>query len=277
MNWKPKVILIFGMLSLIGIISLFELGYICILEEKPSYDLKYNFNKGDYFIYEILYSTEIPKNTIRAPIHIETVVSDISEDNISMNVMSTNTADSPHKKKSYNMTLTTHGKTVKSNFNGQIIPEIQLEFPNMLFYPEKGIQKDESWSASFAKEENFTSEGMPGRYEVSGTKNCTCIGSKTVSVKAGKFDCVGIKCDANFTLNETIETANGTVYTTTTGETSGENWVDLRGGFLVKSTYDVNKIIKMDLSEAYKKTGFGVFYRETPINYQTACELLERR
>ena len=277
MNWKTKVILIFGILSLIGIISLFELGYICILEEKQTnYDLKYNFNKGDYFIYEILYSTEIPKNTIRAPIHIETVVSEISEDNISMNVTSTSTVDG-NKKKSYNMTLTTHGKTVKSDFGGQIIPGIQLELPNMLFYPENGVQKDESWSASFDKEENFTSEGMPGRYEVSGTKKCTCIGSKTVSVKAGKFDCVGIKCDANFTLNETIETANGTVYTTTTGETSGENWGDLRGGFLVKSTYDVNEIIKMDLSEVYKKTGFGVFYRETPINYQTVSELLERR
>ena len=276
MNWKIKVILIFGMLSLIGIISLFELGYICILEEKPSYDLKYNFNKGDYFIYEILYSTEIPKNTIRAPIHIETVVSDVSEDNISMNVTSTSKVDE-NKMKSYNITITTHGKTVKSDFNGQIIPEIQLELPNMLFYPENEFQKDESWSASFDKKENFTSEGMPGRYEVSGTKKCTCIGSKTVSVKAGNFYCVGIKCDANFTLNEAIETANGTVYTTTTGETSGENWVDLRGGFLVKSTYDVNEIIKMDLSEVYKKTGFGVFYRETPINYQTVSELLERK
>jgi len=141
MNRKTKVILISGILSLIGIISLFELGYMCILEEKPTnYDLKYNFNKGDYFIYEILYSTEIPKNTIRAPIHIETVVSDISEDNISMNVILTSTADG-NKKKSYNMTLTTHGKIIKSDFNGQIIPEIQLELPNMLFYPENGIQK----------------------------------------------------------------------------------------------------------------------------------------
>lgn len=277
MNWKTKVILIFGILSLIGIISLFELGYICILEEKPTnYDLKYNFNKGNHFIYEILYSTEIPKNTIRAPIHIETVVSDISEDNISMNVMSTNTADG-NKTKSFNMTITTHGKIIKSDFNGQIIPEIQLELPNMLFYPENGIQKDESWSASFSKEGNFTSEGMQGRYELSCTKRCTCIGSKTVLVKAGNFDCVGIKCDANFTLNVAIETANGTVYTTTTGETSGENWVDLRGGFLVKSTYDVNKIIKIDFSEVYKKMGFGVFYRETPIDYQTVSELLERR
>ncbi len=170
MNWKTKVILIFGILSLIGIISLFGLGCICILEEKPTnYDLKYNFNKGDYFIYEILYSTELPKNTIRAPIHIETVVSDISEDNISMNVTSTSTVDG-NKKKSYNMTLTTQGKTVKSDFGGQIIPGIQLEFPNTLFYPENGIQKDESWSASFDKEENFTSEGIPGRYEVSCTK-----------------------------------------------------------------------------------------------------------
>lgn len=147
----------------------------------------------------------------------------------------------------------------------------------MLFYPENGIQKDESWSVSFSKEGNFTSEGMPVRYNISGTKRYTCLCSKIVSVKAGNFDCVDIKCDANFTLNEAIETANGTVYTTATGETSGENWVDLRGGFLVKSTYDVNKIIKIDFSETYKKTGFGVFYRDTPIDYQTVSELLERR
>jgi len=274
MNWKTKV-MILGILSLIGII-LFELDYICILEEKPTnYDLKYDFNKGDRFIYEILYSTETPKKTIRAPIHIEIVVSDVSEDNISMNV--TLTTMDENKKKSYNVILTTHGKIIKSDFNGQIIPEIQLELPNMLFYPENGVQKDESWSVSFSKEGNFTSEGMLVRYNISGTKRYTCMGSKKVSVKAGNFDCVGIKCDANFTLNEAIETANGTVFTTTTGEISGENWIDLRSGFLVKSTYDINKILKIDLSEVYKKTGFGVFYRETPMHYQTVCELLEKR
>ena len=76
----------------------------------------------------------------------------------------------------------------------------------------------------------------------------------TVSVKAGNFDCVDIKCDANFTLNEAIRTANGTVFTTMAGEISDENKIDLRSGFLVKLTYDINKN--------------GVFYRETPMQHQ---------
>lgn len=50
----------------------------------------------------------------------------------------------------------------------------------------------------------------------------------TVSVKAGNFDCVDIKCDANFTLNEAIGTANGTVFTTMAGEISGENGIFYR-------------------------------------------------
>jgi len=38
------------------------------------------------------------------------------------------------------------------------------------------------------------------------------------------------------------------------GEISDENKIDLRSGFLVKLTYDINKN--------------GVFYRETPMQHQ---------
>ena len=58
----------------------------------------------------------------------------------------------------------------------EIIPEIQLEFPNMLSI---------FWG---------TNGNIIKKYS-----------SSTVSVKAGNFGCVGIKCDANFTLNEAIE------------------------------------------------------------------------
>ena len=53
-------------------------------------------------------------------------------------------------------------------------------------------------------------------------------------VKADNFDCVDIKCDANFTLDEAIKTANGTVFTTMAGRISGENKIFIEINIMVK-------------------------------------------
>ncbi len=101
------------------------------------------------------------------------------------------------------------------------------------------------------------------------------MGLKTISTEAGRFECVGVKSDVNFTSNTKTETDNATVYITTTGIFSGEDWVDIKGGFLVKSKYNVDKVITTDLSEMYDEIGFENFYRETPINSYITSELAD--
>ena len=59
-------------------------------------------------------------------------------------------------------------------------------------------------------------------------------------VKADNFDCVDIKCDANFTLNGAIGTANGTVFTTMAGEISCENRIFIETNIMVKEKVVAN-------------------------------------
>lgn len=258
------------MVVLIVIQSLLGVG--CIGDAQTDYILKYDFDMGDRFAYNITYSTEQPESIM--PIHIEMFVSDFNGKNITTNVTSIKTTDGNTTKSSYIAITDIHGNLMKTYPEDKIIPEIQPELPNLVIYPEKGIQEGDSWMLMFNKTLNYTLSGILTEYEVAGTKNHTCIGLKTVSTKAGRFECVGIKSDVNFTSNTKTETNNTTVYITTTGKLSGVDWVDLKGGFLVKSEYNVDKVITTDLSEMYKEMGFENFYRETPVNSHIISELV---
>ena len=265
MNCKIKILSLLVMLSVLGV------G--CIDDTQTNYNLKYNFDKGDRFAYDLQSYSETPKNT-RTSMHIEMVVLDIGSNLITMQTGSTATTNGNKTESSYRITMTDHGKLIELNSEDLIIPEIQPEIPNTIVYPEKQIQNGESWTITVKKTGNFTSSEMLTEYELSGTKNYACIGFKKITVETGNFDCVGIESDLNFTLSMITKTTNGTVYTTTTGEVSGEDWVDVKGGFLVKSEYNVDKVITTDLSEMYKEMGFEKFYRETPMNSHIISELI---
>lgn len=257
------------MVVLIAILSL--LGAGCIGDAQTDYNLKYDFDRGDRFVYNITHSTEKPKNTV--PIHIEMLVSDFDGNNITTNVTSIKTTDGNTTESSYTVIMDIHGNLMKTYPEDKIIPEIQPELPNLIIYSEKVIQEGDSWTVMFNKTINYTLSGTLPEYEVVGTKNHTCIGLKTVSTKAGRFECVGIKSYVNFTSNTKTETDNATVYTTTTGKLSGEDWVDVKGGFLVKSEYNVDNVMTTDLSEMYGEIGFENFYREIPIIAHITSEL----
>jgi len=257
------------MVVLIVILSLIGAG--CIGDAQTDYNLKYDFDMGDRFVYDITHSTEKPKNTV--PIHIEMLVSDFDGNNITTNVTSIKTTDGNTTESAYTVIMDIHGNLMKTYPEDKIIPEIQPELPNLIIYSEKVIQEGDSWTVMFNKTVNYTLSGILTEYEVVGTKNHICICLKTVSTNAGRFECVGIKSDANFTSNTETETDNGTVYTTTTGKVSGEDWVDLKGGFIVKSEYNVDTVITTDLSEMYKEIGFENYYRETPMNSHIISEL----
>lgn len=252
--------------------SLVGLGYI---GNKPnSCDLKYNFNKGEQFSYSVISSVEIPQKAV-TPMNVEMNVLDIGNNGITtIKKISTDTTDGNKTESSYNETTTDHGEIVKLNSEDFILPEIQPEVQNTIVYPENQIQQGESWTIPFKRIGNLTTSGMSTDYELVGTNNYTCTGFKNIPVKAGNFDCVGINSDLNFTLNMVTKTSNGTVYTTITGKESGENWVDLNGGFLVKSGYDVDKVITTNLSDTSQKIGLEKCYRENPVVSHITSELV---
>lgn len=260
------IILIFLSLSLIG------LGYI---ENEPNnYDLKYNFNKGEQFSYAVISSVEIPEKVV-TPIDVEINVLDIGNNSITtIKKISTDTTYGNKTESSYNETMTDRGEIIKLNSEDLILPEMQPEMQNTIVYPENQIRQGESWTIPVKRIGNFTISGVSTEYELLGTNNYTCIGFKNIPVKAGNFDCVGINSDLNFTLNTVTKTSNGTVYTTIIGKESGKNWVDLNDGFLVKSEYDVDKVITTDLSDTSKKIGLEKCYRENPVDSLITSELV---
>ncbi len=265
---KIKTILLFFIISLAGI------G--CIENIQANSNMRYNLDSGDRFVYDIVYSTETPTNTILQ--RIEMLVSDFDGKNITTKVTSTITMDGNATKSLYNTILDTKGNLIKLDAKDNIIPEIQPELPNLIIYPENKIKKGDSWTIPIRKVGFFKDSEALNEYVVEGTRNYKWLDSKRVSVESGEFECAIIKSDANFTVNMKIETENGTIYISTTGSYSGEDWVDIKDGFLIKSTYDIDQVRITDLSEVYKKKGlFENFYRETPIRSHFSSELKEKK
>ncbi len=262
------IILIFLIL-----ISTFLIGLGCIENKPNSYDLKYNFNEGEQFTYGVVSSVEMP-NKVITPINVEMNVLDIDNNGITMKRVITDTTCGNKTESSHTETMTDHGEIIKFNSEDLILSEIQPEVPNTIVYPENQIRQGESWTIPFKRIDNLTISGILTDYELLGTNNYTCVGFRNVSVKAGSFDCVGVESDLDFTLNIVTKTSDGTVYTTIIGKESGENWVDLNGGFLVKSEYDVDKVITTDLSDVYEEIGLEKCYRGTPVNSHITSELV---
>lgn len=251
------------------IITLLLLGAGCIGNERTDYNLKYDFSTGDRFIYNITHSTEKPMNSV--PIHVDILVTDYDENSITTYMTLIKATSENTTISSYNTTMDIYGNLMKTYPEIEIIPEIQPELPNLLAYPKKSIQKGDSWKTMFSRTTNDTSSGI--FYDVVGTKNCTCVGLKSVSIEAGIFKCVGIKSDVNFTSNMKTDTNNTTACIVTRGKMTGVDWVDLNSGFLVKSEYDIDTVTTTDLSEMYKELGFENFSREIPVTSHVSSYL----
>ncbi|MDW7728049.1 MAG: hypothetical protein SCH70_13265 [Candidatus Methanoperedens sp.] len=177
---------------------------------QTDYNLKYNLNSGDRFVYDTLYSTEAPKNTV--PIHIEMVVTDFDGNNITTEVTSTIITNGNTTKSSYNAIIDIYGNLIKFDSDYKMIPEIQPELPNLIAYQKKRTQNGDSWIIPIKSAGTFAELGELTEYDVVGTKNYTWLGSKKISINAGDFECVGIKSEVNFTLTMKTETDSGSLY-----------------------------------------------------------------
>lgn len=253
------------------------IGMGCITEKTTGTCLKYDFHTGDEFVYDVQNDKIFSNNTDAKKIHIKMIFLNNTYDNfIFTRTIMEQISEENRTFTEYTTKMKQNGTIVEIFSNNLIIPEIQLELPNTIIYPEKKIRKGDSWNVSIKKSGSLLTPVTLTEYNFSCIKNYTCLGLKKKSVKAGNFKCVGIKSNMNYTLNKVINTTNGTVSIIITGNVLGEDWVDLKGGFLVNSKYNINSIIMTDLSETFEQIGFEKFYRETPMTSQIVSELIEK-
>ncbi|MDR7666925.1 hypothetical protein RG963_14280 [Methanosarcina sp. Z-7115] len=247
------------LILILFVIMAFELG--CIGKAQTDYNLKYNFHVGDRLVYNCTYITSdtnytgyITNNTnYTGPIRIEMLVTDFDGKNITSKMTSTKTTNGNTTESSYVTIMDVYGNLIRSDPKDKIIPEVQPELPNLLKYPEKETQEGKPWTIVF---KNNINENPLLKDEFEGTGNYTFLGTKTISTKAGKFECIGIKSETNFVSNAKRDYSNTTINYTTVGNISGENWVDLNGGFSVKSNYIMDKTLTMDLSGLANNSGY---------------------
>lgn len=242
-----------------------------ILKKKT--EPKYAFSTGDHLVYEITFAQENQDKAVTNVLDMD--VAHVDEKFIELHVRPKSILAGQSAVPPYTVTITPFGESVKTDFKGPVLREIQPEFPNGLKYPEKPVSSQDVWTDTIAQSGNYSTPKGIVDYSVSGDSVYTGIDPKLVSVKAGSYPCLGIRQDVNFTLIEKFDSENGTVYMTTTGKISGENWIDLSKGFLVKSDYNIKKKINSDDSDVMKAVGFKAFYREIPSNSRVSCELVQ--
>lgn len=202
---------------------------------KNNYELKYSFDEGDHLIYEVKNIPENENEVLKTILEMDII--NIENDSFQMLIKSSNSSSGQIMEPPYTITMTSYGVLVKSDYIGPLLQEIQPEFPNGLKYPEKNISENRTWFEKIKKSGNYSSQGNVIEYSVIADCTYTGFDQKIVTVKAGKFSCVNVKQEVSFTLEEKLDTGNGTVYTTTYGKISGENWINQEKGFLVKSDH----------------------------------------
>jgi hypothetical protein len=250
-------------------LTLLAFEFSGIGEAQSDYNLKYDLNKNDQLIYNCTYFTEKSESTI--PIQIKILISDFDGNNITSKVTSIKTTDGNTTESSYVTITDIYGNLVRTYPENRIIPEVQPELPNLLTYSEKRIKKGDSWSTTFRKNIGNASSSDEN---TEGTKNYTCIGLRTISLDAGEFECIGIKSETNFVSTTKEEVKNATIYFTTSGKISGEDWVNINDGLLVKSEYSINRVTTTDLSELYQTMGLENVYTDYSISSHMTNELV---
>lgn len=267
-----KIILVFFLLAIffVGIISLANAQTVTEkISVTDAYNLSYHLNKGERYLYEI----QSVEGEQKIPSYVKMHITDDSNHTISLDSVSSVSTSGITVEKKNSLKMTNGGMVIESTSDTPFFPEIQRDLPNTMAFPEKS--GGNPWRTAVNRQGNYSSQGNNVIFSVSGESTNDYIGRKEVLVKAGNFDCVGIHSEINFSMNESINTINGTVFTITSVHASGENWIDEKKGFLVSSSYVIDKRYNIDLTEVYHELGFKTLKREIPTKLTQTIELTQ--
>jgi hypothetical protein len=251
-------------------------GTGCLTEQTKITDLRYNFHTGDEFTYGVESVTKIMDNIEDRKMNVKVKSLNSTVESITTKTEIEQITEGNETFSEYTTKMAQNGSIIEIISNDLIVPEIQPELPNTIIFPGTENHHGESWTTYINKEGIVNEPELLTTYNISGMTNYTRLGNKRISVTAGSFECAGIKSNTNYTLESEVNNTNRTFLFYTTGEIIGEVWVDINGGFPVKSTYDVDTITTTDLSENFKKMGAKKLYRETPMTSRVQSELLEK-
>lgn len=246
---------------LLLIISMLAIG--CIGQAQSDYSLKYGTSEGDQFIYGCTYNSSEMDGIL--PINISVVILDVDDGKIRSNITSVKEVDGKVVRTSFDTITDVQGRLLATVPENGLIPEAQPEFPNLLIYPEGNVQEGDSWEVPFEND-------LDGSH-VSGQKNYTVIGQKTISTNAGSFECLEIESETTYVGTSITEAGNETIDITVTGQISGKDWIDVNEGFLVKSNYVAHNIMTTNFSAIYQGLGLHNVYQDVPVSFQFDTEL----
>lgn len=129
MKLKIRTVLI-----LLGIIIYIGMG--CITEKNTSTYLKYDFNTGDEFVYDVQNVKLVSNNTDAKKIHIKMIFLNDTYDNFIFTRTIMKQISEENKTFSEYTTKMEQNGTISEIFsNNLIIPEIPPELPNTIIYP----------------------------------------------------------------------------------------------------------------------------------------------
>lgn len=155
------------------------IGMGCITEKTTGTCLKYDFHTGDEFVYDVQNDKIFSNNTDAKKIHIKMIFLNNTYDNfIFTRTIMEQISEENRTFIEYTTKMKQNGTIVEIFSNNLIIPEIQLELPNTIIYPEKKIRKGDSWNVSIKKSGSLLTPVTLTEYNFSCIKNYTCLGLK---------------------------------------------------------------------------------------------------
>ncbi len=261
---------------IVALLVMFTSG--CLDEASSSgtqdeYKIQYDLGEGESYNYKVVATIEKPNQEITENTRIS--VSNMTNEHIDLEVFVEDKINDELSRGTYYLSMTSLGAIVNSSSPDMfVIPEIQVGSFPFLEYPDESISEGKSWSSSYSREDSYLTGDNLINYTIVGNTTYTCLGFEEVSFSEGEVYCADISAKTYYVLELASASNNNTVTSRTIGNASGENWVDLDSGLVIKSEYYLDKNTMTDYSGAYSAIGIESAYRKTPQKSYLTSELL---
>jgi|GEM_PF-4299616 len=157
-----------------------------------------------------------------------------------------------------------------------VIPPIRPEIPNLQSFPEALSEPGASRTVDFSQSGTYAITNGTAYYQANGTSTFTGLGYRNLSTDSGTYECIGIAQTTTYTISEVLRIGFTDHPVEKTGRISGETWVDVHNGMVIRSAFDSHKALMVDLTSAGNNiAGFEKIYREVATDLHTETELTD--